>query len=64
MLADRFIDVRLKDTLTDPIAQAKRIYEFVGMQFTAEASSYMADWKAENRRINAWRTTTRDNYLA
>ncbi len=50
MPVDRFIDVWFNDTLTDPIAQVKRIYEFVGMQLTAEASTYMADWKEENRR--------------
>jgi hypothetical protein len=50
MPADRFIDVWFKDKLIDPIAQVKRIYDFVGMQLTAEASTYMEDWKEENRR--------------
>ncbi|MGI9287378.1 MAG: sulfotransferase family protein [Pseudomonadales bacterium] len=50
MSEDRFIDVWFKDTLIDPIAQVKRIYGFVGMQLTAEASTYMEDWKEENRR--------------
>jgi hypothetical protein len=46
----RVIDVWFSDMLKDPIEQVKRIYEFVGMELTADATAHMQDWREENSR--------------
>lgn len=47
---DRVIDVWFSDMLQDPLAQVQRIYEFIGMELTADATSHMQDWREENSR--------------
>lgn len=47
---DKVIDIWFKDVLQDPIAQVRKIYDFVGMTLSTDASEYMLDWKEENRR--------------
>jgi len=47
---DRFLDVWYRDVQTDPIAQVRRIYEFVGREFTPEVEGSMTRWAAEHGR--------------
>ena len=48
---DRFIDVNYEDLLADPLAQVRRIYRFVGLEFTADAQAAMERWQIENQRV-------------
>ena len=47
---DRFIDIDYHDLLSDPLVEVRRIYEFIGMEFTPEAEAAMHRWQAENQR--------------
>lgn len=47
---DRFIDVWYEDLLTDPLAQIRRVYDFVDLEFTPEARAAMQRWQIENKR--------------
>ncbi len=48
--AERFIDIRFKDVMSDPIGQIGYIYGRLGIDFTHEAKQCMNSWVAENRR--------------
>ena len=47
---DSFIDVWYKDTVVDPTVPAKAVYDFIGMDFTAEAKAEMEHWREVNKR--------------
>lgn len=48
--ADRFFDVDYRAVARDPIAEVRRIYDFLGMTLDAETEKQMAWWVEENRR--------------
>ncbi len=48
--ADRFLDVHYRDVQRDPLAQARRIYDWLGVPFTAKARQVMEAWLADNAR--------------
>lgn len=45
---ERFLDVHYRDTLADPMAQVRRIYEFLDLELTPEVEAAMGTWRAEN----------------
>jgi len=47
---DRFFDVSFEELLKDPLGPVRRIYAFVGLEWTPEAEVAMRRWAAENRR--------------
>ncbi|MEM1112337.1 MAG: sulfotransferase [Pseudomonadota bacterium] len=47
---ERFLDLWFKDTVSQPLAEIRKVYEFLGMQLTPEAEAEMADWQEFNRR--------------
>ena len=47
---DRFLDIQYRDLIADPMASARQIYEFVGMEYTPEAEENMRQWAVENTR--------------
>jgi len=48
--AERFFDADYRETLGDPLAQARRIYEWLGMPLTDAAARAMQQWLEENGR--------------
>lgn len=46
----RFIDIDYRTVLRDPLAQAHRIYDFLGLQLTVGIENEMRRWAEENRR--------------
>ncbi len=49
---DRFLDVAYQDTATDPLAVMKKIYDFIGWEYTSEARGAQERWLEGNRRDN------------
>ena len=47
---DRFFDVDYRDMQSDPLAQAERIYAWLGVAMTPEAEQAMREWLADNAR--------------
>ncbi|MBW2232162.1 MAG: sulfotransferase [Deltaproteobacteria bacterium] len=47
---ERFLDLHYEDLVADPMAQVRRIYDFIGMPLTAEAETCMREWAVENTR--------------
>lgn len=48
--ADRFLDLWFKDTVSQPLKQVEKIYEFIGMDLTDEAKREMEAWQEFNKR--------------
>lgn len=48
--ADRFLDVRFEDTLSDPLGVVERIYAFAGLDLTPDCRAAMQRWLADNGR--------------
>lgn len=46
----RFLDVHYLEVLKDPIGQARRVFERLGLPLTPEAETAMRTWLAENAR--------------
>lgn len=46
----RFLDIRYDTLLADPMAQVRRIYDFVGMELPPAVARRMRAWAAENAR--------------
>jgi len=46
--ADRFVDVQYADLVTDPMAQVRRIYDFLGRTLEAGTETRMQAWRREN----------------
>ncbi len=47
---DRFLDLWFKDTVANPLAEIRKVYDFIGMDLTPEAESEMQAWQDFNRR--------------
>ena len=47
---DRFLDLWFKDTVSQPLAEINKIYDFLGMELTLEARTEMEQWQDFNRR--------------
>lgn len=48
--ADRFLDIRFEDTVTDPLGVIESVYRFTGMAFTDEVRAAMRAWLVQNPR--------------
>lgn len=46
----RFLDVWYQDTVSKPLEEIRRLYDFIGMPFTDEARAEMEKWRDLNRR--------------
>ena len=46
----RFLDLWFKDTVSQPLEEIRKIYDFLGMALTPEAEAEMARWQDFNRR--------------
>ena len=46
----RFLDLWFRDTVSQPLEEIRKIYEFLGMELTPEASAEMTRWQDFNRR--------------
>ena len=49
---DRYLDLWFKDSVSDPEATIRRIYEFTGQTLTEAALEEMARWREMNAREN------------
>jgi hypothetical protein len=47
---ERFLDLWFKDTISQPLLEIQKVYDFLGMELTPEASEEMAQWQDFNRR--------------
>jgi hypothetical protein len=47
---DRFLDLWFADTVSQPLAEIRKVYEFLDMELTPEAQAEMARWQDFNRR--------------
>lgn len=47
---ERFLDLWFRDTVSDPLAEIHRVYDFIGMSLTPEAEAEMRAWQDFNRR--------------
>ena len=47
---ERFLDLWFKDTVSQPMVEIGRVYDFLGMDLTPEASVEMSRWQDSNRR--------------
>ena len=45
-----FLDLWFKDTVSQPLEEIHKVYDFLGMELTPEASDEMTRWQAFNRR--------------
>ena len=50
MRADQFLDLWFVDTVSQPLAEIEKVYEFLGMDLTEEAVQEMVEWQGFNRR--------------
>jgi hypothetical protein len=47
---DRFIDIAQREVEADAVTTAERIYEFLGLDLSAEVRAAMEQWAVDNRR--------------
>ncbi|MCZ6829363.1 MAG: sulfotransferase [Gammaproteobacteria bacterium] len=47
---ERFLDLWFKDTVSQPLREIQKVYDFVGMDFTDEARAEMEQWQDFNKR--------------
>ena len=47
---DAFLDLWFRDTVSQPLVEIGKVYDFLGMDLTPEASAEMAQWQDFNRR--------------
>lgn len=47
---ERFLDLWFSDTISKPLAEIEKIYDFAGMQLTQATHQAMAEWQQHNRR--------------
>ncbi|WP_373077151.1 sulfotransferase [Zhongshania sp.] len=47
---EAFLDVWYKDTVADPLSSVQKVYDFIGMELTAEAKVAMEEHQEANRR--------------
>ncbi len=46
----RFLDLWFRDTVSQPLVEINKIYDFLGMELTPEARAEMEQWQDFNRR--------------
>jgi hypothetical protein len=46
----QFLDLWFEDTVSQPLAEIQKVYDFLGMELTPEAREEMARWQEFNRR--------------
>ena len=46
----QFLDLWFEDTVSQPLAEIRKVYDFLGMELTPEARAEMARWQEFNRR--------------
>jgi hypothetical protein len=46
----RFLDLWFEDTVSQPLREIQKVYDFLGMELTPEARAEMARWQEFNRR--------------
>ncbi|NCF18742.1 MAG: sulfotransferase [Haliea sp.] len=46
----RFLDLWFRDTVSQPLEEIRKIYDFLGMELTPEATAEMSRWQDFNRR--------------
>ncbi len=47
---ERFLDLWFKDTVSQPLREIQKIYDFIGMELTDEAQAEMRQWQDFNKR--------------
>ena len=47
---DRFLDLWFRDTVSQPLVEIEKVYDFMGMSLTPEAISEMEQWQGFNQR--------------
>lgn len=47
---DAFLDLWFRDTVSQPLVEIGKVYDFLGMDLTPEASAEMTQWQDFNRR--------------
>ena len=47
---DRYLDMWYEDTVSRPLEEIQRLYDFVGVDLTPEARAEMERWRDMNRR--------------
>ena len=47
---DAFLDLWFKDTVSQPLVEIQKVYDFLGMDLTPEAREEMLQWQDFNRR--------------
>ena len=47
---EHFLDLWFKDTVSQPLREIQKVYDFVGMDFTEEARAEMEQWQDFNKR--------------
>ncbi len=47
---DRFLDLWFRDTVSDPLGEIHKVYDFIGMDLTPQAETEMRAWQDFNRR--------------
>lgn len=47
---NRFLDLWFKDTVSQPLQEIQKVYDFLGMEFTDKAKQEMEVWQDFNRR--------------
>jgi hypothetical protein len=47
---ERFLDLWFRDTVSNPLGEIQKVYDFLGMDFTPEAKAEMARWQEFNKR--------------
>jgi Sulfotransferase family len=45
---DRFFDIAFRDTMTDPLAEMRRLYQWLGWEFTTGIADRMSAWRSAN----------------
>jgi len=47
---ERFLDLWFKDTVSQPLLEIQKVYDFLGMDLTSEAQAEMEQWQDFNKR--------------
>ena len=47
---ESFLDVLYHDVVADPLKEVRRVYDFIGLDFTPETEAAMQQWLIDNGR--------------
>ena len=47
---DSFLDVLYQDVVADPLKEARRVYDFIGLELQPETEAAMQQWRSDNRQ--------------